>query len=143
MARIVVMGAGLGGMAAAYELREALGKAHPVSVVGLGDRFSFTPSNPWLAVGWRTPEQITLDAGKHLGDKGIAFYGSGAERIDADARQVHTGNGEVLDYDYLLICTGPKLAFDEVPARVPRAVTPSRCAPRRTRSRPGVPTRSS
>ncbi len=114
MARIVVLGAGLGGMAAAYELRETLGKAHPIDVVGLGDRFSFTPSNPWLALGWRKPDEITLDAGKHLADKDIGFDGSGAQRIDAQARQVHTGAGAVLDYDYLLICTGPGLAFEEV-----------------------------
>ena len=99
MARIVVIGAGLGGMAAAYELRATLDKAHQIDVVGLGDRFSFTPSNPWLAVGWRKPEEITLDAGKHLGAKDIAFHGSGVQRIDADARQVHTGAGETLDYD--------------------------------------------
>ena len=119
MARIVVTGAGLGGMAAAYELRETLGMNHQISVVGQGDRFSFTPSNPWLAVGWRKTDEITLDAGKHLRAKDIAFHGSGAQRIDADARQVHTGAGETLDYDYLLICTGPKLAFEEVPGSGP------------------------
>ncbi len=119
MTRIVVLGAGLGGMAAAYELREALGKEAGIHVVGLGDRFSFTPSNPWLAVGWRKPAEITLDAGKHLVDKGIVFHDSGAQRIDAEARQVHTGAGEVLDYDYLLVCTGPKLAFEEVPGSGP------------------------
>ncbi|GAB3748635.1 NAD(P)/FAD-dependent oxidoreductase [Lysobacter olei] len=121
MARIVVLGAGLGGMAAAYELRETLGKAHAISVVGLGDRFSFTPSNPWLAVGWRKPDEITLPAAEYLGRKDIAFHGSGAQRVDAEARQVHTGAGEVLDYDYLLVCTGPKLAFDEVSGTGPDA----------------------
>ena len=121
MARIVVLGAGLGGMAAAYELRETLGKAHEISVVGLGDRFSFTPSNPWLAVGWRTPDAITLPAAEHLARKDIGFHASGAQRIDAESRQVHTGAGEVLDYDYLLVCTGPKLAFDEVPGTGPDA----------------------
>lgn len=119
MARIVVLGAGLGGMAAAYELRETLGNGHAISVVGLGDRFSFTPSNPWLAVGWRTPDAITLPAAEYLARKGIAFHASGAQRIDADARQVHTGAGEVLDYDYLLVCTGPRLAFEEVPGSGP------------------------
>ena len=119
MARIVVLGAGLGGMAAAYELRETLGREHPVTVVGLGDRFSFTPSNPWLAVGWRKPGDFTLDAAEHLGRKDIAFDGSGAQRIDAEARQVHTGSGKVLDYDYLLACTGPRLAFEEVPGTGP------------------------
>jgi sulfide:quinone oxidoreductase len=119
MARIVVIGAGLGGMAAAYELRETLGGDYPVTLVGLGDRFSFTPSNPWLAVGWRRPDEITLDAGACLARKDIAFDGSGAQRIDAITRQVHTGAGQVLDYDYLLVCTGPKLAFEEVPGSGP------------------------
>ncbi|MFC7301779.1 NAD(P)/FAD-dependent oxidoreductase [Cognatiluteimonas weifangensis] len=119
MARIVVIGAGLGGMSAAYELRETLGKEHRIAVVGQGEHFGFTPSNPWLAVGWRKPEDITLEAGPALARKDIAFDGSGALRIDAAARQVHTGAGAVLDYDYLLICSGPKLAFEEVPGSGP------------------------
>ncbi|HMT39254.1 MAG TPA: FAD-dependent oxidoreductase, partial [Thermomonas sp.] len=67
MARIVVVGAGLGGMSAAYELRETLGKAHDIVLIGKGERFSFTPSNPWLAVGWRKPDEITLKVGDHVG----------------------------------------------------------------------------
>lgn len=121
MARIIVLGAGLGGMAAAYELRERLGAGHAIDVVGLGERFAFTPSNPWIAVGWRTPEATTLPAGEHLGRRQIGFHGSGATRIDADARQVHTGAGEVLDYDYLVICTGPRLAFEEVEGTGPES----------------------
>ena len=63
MAHIVVLGAGIGGMTAAYEIREKLPSEHRVTVVGEGEQFSFTPSNPWLAVGWRTPDAITLPAG--------------------------------------------------------------------------------
>ena len=55
MAHIVIVGAGLGGMSAAYELRATLGPDHRITVIGDGERFSFTPSNPWLAVGWRNP----------------------------------------------------------------------------------------
>ena len=119
MARIVVMGAGLGGMSAAYELRETLGKAHEVVLVGKGESFGFTPSNPWLAVGWRKQEEISVDVGKHVGKRGIRYDGSGVERIDADGDAVVTGKGERIDYDYLLICTGPKLAFEEVPGSGP------------------------
>jgi sulfide:quinone oxidoreductase len=115
MSSIVVIGAGLAGMSAAYELREFLGKGHAITVIGAGDRFSFTPSNPWVAVGWRKPDEITLKAGEHLAKKGIVFRDDGVSRIDADAHRIHTGSGEAIDYDYLLICTGPKLAFDEVP----------------------------
>jgi sulfide:quinone oxidoreductase len=119
MSRIIVMGAGLGGMSAAYEARELLGEGHAITVIGDGDRFSFTPSNPWVAVGWRQPADITLPAGEYLAKKGIAFRADGVARIEADANRVVTGDGTTLDYDYLLIATGPKLAFDEVPGAGP------------------------
>ena len=114
MARIVVVGAGLGGMSAAYEVRETLGKGHEVTLVGKGEMFGFTPSNPWLAVGWRKPEDITLKVADHVGKHDIAFNGDGVEQIDAEGDAVVTGAGKRIPYDYLLICTGPKLAFDDV-----------------------------
>jgi sulfide:quinone oxidoreductase len=114
MARIAVIGAGLGGMSAAYELRATLGKAHDITVIGNGPRFSFTPSNPWLAVGWRNAGQTTLDAGVHLRKHGIAFREQPVERIDAAANRLLLAGGETLEYDYLLICTGPKLDFAAV-----------------------------
>ena len=90
MARFVVMGAGLGGMSAAYELRETLGKAHQIVLVGNGDSFGFTPSNPWLAVGWRKQEEISLRVADHVGRHGIQFDGSGVAQIDAAGDAVLT-----------------------------------------------------
>jgi len=46
MSHIVVLGAGTGGMRAAYELREKLGREHRVTVVNAVDYFQFVPSNP-------------------------------------------------------------------------------------------------
>ena len=119
MASIVVIGAGLGGMSAAFELRATLGKEHRITVVGQGGRFAFTPSNPWVAVGWREPAATSLDAAECLARRDIGFDGSGAQRIDAGKHSVQTGSGAVLDYDYLLVCSGPQLAFDEVPGSGP------------------------
>ncbi len=53
MAHIVVMGAGIGGMPAAFELRAALGAQHRITVINSVDYFQFVPSNPWVVVGWR------------------------------------------------------------------------------------------
>ncbi|KAF1721269.1 NAD(P)/FAD-dependent oxidoreductase [Pseudoxanthomonas wuyuanensis] len=119
MASIVIIGAGIGGMSAAYEIRALLGQEHRVTVVGEGPLFSFTPSNPWVAVGWRKPADVQIDAPKHLGRKHIAFEGSGVQRIEPAANRVLLGDGRSLDYDYLVIATGPRLAFDEVPGLGP------------------------
>ena len=119
MAKIVVVGAGLAGMSVAFELRATLGPSPGITVIGDGERFSFTPSNPWLAVGWRKPEQFTLPAGEALANKQIAFVSEPVARIDAAARSVTTAVGQQFDYDYLVICTGPRLAFEEVPGLGP------------------------
>ena len=119
MARIVVMGAGLGGMSAAYELRDTLGKGHEIVLVGKGGMFGFTPSNPWLAVGWRKQEEVTLPVAEYVGKRGIVFNGDGVAEIDAGNNAVVTAKGERIGYDYLLVCTGPKLAFEEVPGSGP------------------------
>src|SRR5688500_8084381 len=99
MARIVIIGAGLAGMSAAYELRDRLGKSHPVTVVGDGERFSFTPSNPWLAVGWRQADDFTFPVGQYLARKDIAFVPHPATRIDAARNRVETADGRDFEYD--------------------------------------------
>ena len=119
MADIIVIGAGLGGMSAAYELRETLGPSHRITVIGDGDRFSFTPSNPWVAVGWREDRDITLPAGDYLSKKNIDFLPHAVTEILPLEKKVVTSAGQRLPYDYLLICTGPKLAFEEVPGLGP------------------------
>jgi len=115
MVKIIVVGAGIGGMSAAYELRSVLGNGHQITVVGEGSRFGFNPSNPWLAVGWRTPAQIQIEVQPYLAKKQIEFVADAAAVIDAAGKQLTTGTGRVLDFDYLVICTGPRLAFEEIP----------------------------
>ncbi|MBS0443998.1 MAG: FAD-dependent oxidoreductase [Proteobacteria bacterium] len=119
MAHIVVMGAGVGGMPAAYELRALLPPEHRITVVNPTDTFQFTPSNPWVAVGWRERSAVTLPIAPLLERKGISFVASGVRAIDPAGNRVTLDNGQALDYDYLVITTGPKLSFDEVPGAGP------------------------
>jgi sulfide:quinone oxidoreductase len=121
MAHIVIMGAGLGGMPAAYEAREKLGKEHKVTVVSSMDYYQFVPSNPWVAVGWRKREQVILPVAEPLARKGIAFIPQAVTQIDADASKLVLKDGQVVAYDYLVITTGPKLSFEEVPGAGPLA----------------------
>lgn len=114
MARIVVMGAGIGGISQVYELRKELGKEHEIVLVGDSERFEFTPSNPWVAVGWRKQKQITVDLPDVLRKYGIEFHSDGVRRLQPTENRLELKNGASLDYDYLVIATGPKLAFEEV-----------------------------
>jgi sulfide:quinone oxidoreductase len=119
MAHIVIMGAGLGGMPAAYEMRAALGKEHKVTVVNAVDYFQFVPSNPWVAVGWRQRDEVILKVGPLLERKGIGFVAKAVTQIDADHSKLVLDGGEEMAYDYLVIATGPKLSFEEVPGAGP------------------------
>ncbi len=119
MAHIVVLGAGLGGMPAAYDLRAILSKQHEVTVVNATDHFQFTPSNPWVAVGWRDRAAVTLPIAEPLKRKGIAFIGKAVTAIDAAGSVLTLEGGQTVPYDYLVITTGPKLSFDEVPGAGP------------------------
>jgi sulfide:quinone oxidoreductase len=127
MAHIVILGAGTGGMPAAYELRDALDKSHRITVVNAVDYFQFVPSNPWLAVGWRDREAITFPIRPYLEKKGIDFVAQRVMRIDAEGNRLELQDGSTLDYDYLVITTGPKLSFDEVPGAGPEGHTQSIC----------------
>ncbi|SDD86896.1 NAD(P)/FAD-dependent oxidoreductase [Aquimonas voraii] len=119
MAKIIVVGGGIGGISVAYELRAGLGKDHEITVVGDSPNFSFTPSNPWVAVGWRKPSDIQIDIAPYLGKKHIGFESGGAAEILPGENTVVMGDGRRLAYDYLVITTGPRLAFDEIPGLGP------------------------
>ncbi len=123
MAQVVVLGAGLGGTIMAYELREKLGKAHDVAVVTKGATYSFVPSNPWVAVGWRDRKAVEVELEPVLKRRGIALHPQGATRLHPAERRIELGDGTSLAYDYLVIATGPELAFDEIEGFGPEAHT--------------------
>jgi sulfide:quinone oxidoreductase len=127
MAHVVVLGAGIGGLPAAYELRKALAKNHRVTVVNRGENFHFVPSNPWIAVNWRRRQDIEFPVREHLARKAIDFVPVGAKRLHPEANRIELEDGQSLVYDYLVIATGPKLAFEEVEGLGPQGHTQSVC----------------
>ncbi len=118
MAKIVVLGGSFGGLTASFELKRLLGKKADVSVISDDNKFVFIPSLPWLAMGWRKAGDITLSLKPILERKGVAFIHDKATGVDAEASKVITQTKEI-PYDYLVISTGPYLAFEEVPGLGP------------------------
>ena len=127
MAHIVIIGAGIGGMPMAYEIREKLQADDRVTVVGNGPNFHFVPSNPWVAVNWRTRDEIEFAVAPYLEKHGIGFNPGGAKRVVPESNYVELNDGSTLKYDYLVLATGPKLAFDEIAGLGPMGFTQSVC----------------
>jgi sulfide:quinone oxidoreductase len=114
MAHVVVLGAGLGGTIMAYELRDRLRKEDRITVVTKDPTYHFVPSNPWIAVGWRERHDITIDLAPAMAKRKIDFIPVAAKKLDAEANRIELEDGQAVDYDYLVIATGPELAFDEI-----------------------------
>lgn len=124
---IVVLGAGLGGTIAAYEIRDAVQGAAEVTVINDSDDFWFVPSNPWVAVRWREPDAIKVHLPPIMAKKGIGFTSVGARRVHPAENRIELNDGSSVSYDYLIIATGPDLAFDEVAGLGPKGFTQSVC----------------
>ena len=127
MAHIVILGAGIGGMPMAYEMRETARPEDKITVISNTATFHFVPSNPWVAVNWRGRKDIEFEAAPYLAKKNIEFIAVGAKRVHPDRNEVELADGRHVGYDFLIIATGPKLAFDEVDGLGPEQNTQSIC----------------
>jgi sulfide:quinone oxidoreductase len=59
--------------------------------------------------------------------KGIRLLTQGAQRVHPAENRVELVDGTSINYDYLVVATGPELAFDEIPGLGPDGHTESIC----------------
>jgi sulfide:quinone oxidoreductase len=127
MAHVVVLGAGLGGVIAAYEIKEKLRGEDSLTLVSRGETYHFVPSNPWVAVSWRKRKAIEVSLPAIMKKKHIEFVSIGAKRVHPADNRIELEDGRSIQYDYLVIATGPDLAFDEIEGLGPAGATQSIC----------------
>ena len=129
MARVVVIGAGLGGLPAAYELRHTLPRQHQVTLVSNQPKFTFVPSLPWVGLGLRSLNRIQLELAKIVPQHGIELIVDTVTAIAPQTKQI-TLKDRTVDYDYVVLATGPELAVDALPGLGPESgYTQSVCNP--------------
>ena len=127
MAHIVVLGAGLGGVIMAYEMHDQLRRGDKLTVVTKEAKYHFVPSNPWVAVNWRKRDDVEIDLARIFARRGIDFKAVAAKRVHAAENAIELEDGSRVDYDFLIIATGPDLAFDEIEGLGPEGHTQSIC----------------
>lgn len=113
MARILVLGAGFGGIAAATRLRSLLDPEHEVVLVDRRSDFVMGLRKTWAALG-----SHPLDEGRRglatLREHGINVRQATVEAIDAAARRVQL-DGEWLAADAVVVALGAEQAPHAVP----------------------------
>jgi sulfide:quinone oxidoreductase len=127
MSNIVVLGAGLSGTLMIYELLDQVRPGDHITLIGEDKAYHFVPSNPWVAVGWRKRADIEVDLVEVMLRRGVTYRTTGAKRLHPAEKCVELNDGSSVSYDYLVIATGPELAFDEIPGLGPNGKTNSIC----------------
>jgi len=118
--RILILGAGFGGLTAANLLRKSLSSSsaqveHQISITDQKEYFMMGLVNLWILSGIRTLEDSKI-ALNRLENRGIRFLNDKVTGIDVASKTVTIGRSSTLklEYDYLLIALGTEYAVEEV-----------------------------
>lgn len=105
--KIVVLGGGLAGLAAAFTIQKNLRRRRAVTLVAASPRMELRQALPRVAFGLKHEEKTLIDLPQVLSKKGIAFKQARAVKIDAANCRVETDHGAI-NYDYLALALGAK-----------------------------------
>ena len=111
--RVVVLGAGFGGLEAAAMLSEAGGGELEVTLIDKGEGFAFGFSKLELMFGRATMEEVVIPYAE-LAKPGVRLLRETVTAIDAEALRVTTDAG-VHECDALVIALGADYDFDATP----------------------------
>ena len=111
--RVLVLGAGFGGLELATVLSDALGEEAGVTLIDSAEAFVFGYSKLDVMFGRVTPEEVRLPYAKVV-KPGVRFLQETIAAIDPEARRVTTEAGEH-EGEVLVVALGADYDFDATP----------------------------
>ena len=111
--RVVILGAGFGGLELGTMLSEELGDAVEVTLIDRNDTFVFGFSKLDVMFGKASAEEVRL-AYRDIAKPGVRFLKETITAIDPEAKRVTTDAG-VHEADVLVIALGADYDFDATP----------------------------
>lgn len=112
----IILGAGIGGLVAANELRKRSSRKDRIILVDRNPMHLFAPSLLWLAVGKRRALDIQRPV-RDLLRSGIEFVQGNVDSIDPASRTVMV-DGRPLSADAIVIALGAELAGEAIPGLI-------------------------
>jgi len=118
--RVLILGGGFGGLAAAQELKRLVPEVQ-VTVVDRSPTFVVGATQTWVMLGEREPEEVGR-ARERLARAGVEFVQAEVTAIDPAARAAATAQGRI-EADFLVVALGTELDLDLVPGLADAAET--------------------
>jgi sulfide:quinone oxidoreductase len=110
---VVVVGAGLAGMAAINRLSKQLPNARLI-LIDSNTTHRYQPGYTLLATGiWSSADKV-LDDNVSLVPKNVKWVQSRVHSFEPDQNQLLTEAGETIKYDFLVVATGLRLAYEQI-----------------------------
>lgn len=128
MASIVILGAGIGGLSVSMKLREKVSSNDNVIVVSDTSSVTFNPGNIGIAMNFYKPEEVRVDLGSLLSVQNIKLVHYAAVKLLPNEKKVKLEDGSTINYDILVVATGPKSKYQEISGFGPDAYTHSICS---------------
>jgi sulfide:quinone oxidoreductase len=111
--RVVILGAGFGGLELATTLSEALGEKVEVTLIDKGEAFVFGYSKLDVMFGRTSPEAVRLPY-RDIAKPGVRIVRETITAIDPENRRVTTNGGEY-EADALVVALGADYDMDATP----------------------------
>ncbi len=116
-ARIVIVGAGAAGLAAANRLSTAVSGAR-ITLIDRRERHLYQPGLTLVATGIWKPGKVE-DRNERYVPRNVDWIRASVTQFEPDANRIITDTGRTVDYDFLIVATGLHVDFEAVEGMSP------------------------